>query len=202
MHRYYLVYWPEERSVSTVKSNGICSPSLEELKVGVGCKVSIGRRLYDGKIAATGTYMHMSTALANYQELVGCGATLTGCFILRLLRLLSLGSKVEMERLEEDFVTGVWSPPFTDSVTLLATCNTAEPPSKRRRQQKTKTKTGKENNKQQTKTGKKNNKQQKSGGKENKQQNSGGKKSKQPGISLIIVVLGALIINMHSSILS
>ncbi len=51
------------------------------------------------------------------------------------------GSKVEMERLEENFVTGVWSPPFTDNAILLASCKSAEPPNKRRRQQKTKTTT-------------------------------------------------------------
>jgi len=53
-NRYYLVYWPEEQSVSSVRSDGITSPSLVDLKVGVDCKVSLGRRLYNGKIAATG----------------------------------------------------------------------------------------------------------------------------------------------------
>jgi len=36
-NRYYLVYWPEEQSVSSVRSDGITSPSLVDLKVGVDC---------------------------------------------------------------------------------------------------------------------------------------------------------------------
>ncbi len=84
-----------------------------------------------------------------------------------------IGSKVEMERLEENFVTGVWSPPFADNATPMATCNSAEPPNKRRPQQKTKT----------TSKGKGNNKQQKSVGKDNKQHKSAGKGNKQQQIS-------------------
>jgi len=73
-----------------------------------------------------------------------------------------------MKQLEEDFVMGVWSPPFSNSVAPLTSCNTAEPPSKRRQQKKN----GKENNQPQAK------------GKTNKlQQKSGRKKKKQPGIS-------------------
>ncbi len=39
--KYYQVYWPSELSVSTVRSDDITSPSLEELKVGVAYKVSL-----------------------------------------------------------------------------------------------------------------------------------------------------------------
>ncbi len=49
------------------------------------------------------------------------------------------GSKVEMEQLEEDFVSGTWSLPFSDNVEPSDDCN-PEPPSKRQRKKTAATK--------------------------------------------------------------
>ncbi len=56
MHKYYLVFWPEEQSVSSVKIESITSPAQEELKCGTECTVKIKKQLHCGKIAATGTF--------------------------------------------------------------------------------------------------------------------------------------------------
>ena len=66
MHKYYLVYWPGEESVTAVSAEAISYPPLHELEVGVDCEVTIRRQTHKGKIAARGNikfcmlYVHIT----------------------------------------------------------------------------------------------------------------------------------------------
>ena len=51
---YYLVFWPDEESVSAVHKNSIASQPVEALETGMECQVKQGTKVYSGKIAATG----------------------------------------------------------------------------------------------------------------------------------------------------
>ena len=54
MYMYFLVYWPEEESVSTVERDAISCPSGCDLSVGAKCEVAVRRQKYKGRIAAKG----------------------------------------------------------------------------------------------------------------------------------------------------
>lgn len=57
MHKYFLVYWPEEQSVSAVTNEAISWPSACEFEVGAECEVTVRRQTYRGKIAARGDFL-------------------------------------------------------------------------------------------------------------------------------------------------
>lgn len=53
---YCLVYWPDEESVTALKTNMIHSPVPSDLKVGDSCDVAICKKMHSGKLAAKGEF--------------------------------------------------------------------------------------------------------------------------------------------------
>ena len=53
---FFLIYWPEEESVTAVPSKRIVEPSSDSLGVGDYCQVKHARTVYEGKVAAVGKY--------------------------------------------------------------------------------------------------------------------------------------------------
>ena len=51
---HYLIFWPEEESVSTVCEQAIVSPDVGARNVGAGCKVKATGKVYGGVIAGNG----------------------------------------------------------------------------------------------------------------------------------------------------
>ena len=68
MYRYFVIYWPEEGSVSTVERDAISCSSGREFNIGVDCDVTVKRQKYKGRIAARGN--EISYLL--YASLVAC----------------------------------------------------------------------------------------------------------------------------------
>ena len=119
------MYWPHEHSVTAVEASKVCSTNT--LEIGSDCEVVIADKKYEGKISAKGKYIKK---------------LLPYIYCVHFL-IIHLGTKAEMEKLEDQFVAGSWAPPFMTS-----------PKKKRKvkqRQQQPKEKTQKENKPKKTK---------------------------------------------------
>ena len=120
MHKYYLVDWPEEESVTAVSAEAISCPPPHQLEVGVDCEVTIRRQTHRGKIAAKGNNSYVnSTVLLLTANLP--------------LLHIHVGSKSEMESCERRFVSGEWTPSIVNGGTGLSSHNTTaeQPPAKK-----------------------------------------------------------------------
>ena len=119
------MYWSHEHSVTAVEASKVCSTNT--LEIGSDCEVVITDKKYEGKISAKGKYIKK---------------LLPYIYCVHFL-IIHLGTKAEMEKLEDQFVAGSWAPPFMT------------PPKKKRkvkqRQQQPKEKTQKENKPKKTK---------------------------------------------------
>lgn len=134
---YYLDFWEAENSVLMVSAS--CIPEQEQAVVGEDCDVVIMRKSYSGWLAARG----MCPSLCNvYRPLLyKVAITFTDLVIRSYLVyicsryrcmyvcLFSLGSKIEMERLESLFLNGDYNPLKPNSTVLPTSTPSSPPPS-------------------------------------------------------------------------
>ena len=120
--QFYLVYWVEEGGVSTIHRDDISSLTID-VNIGSLYKVKFGKGVFPGKIAACGKY---SPSVS-----IKCVLFHTAC-----LTTICIGNKKEISELEDKFIYGDWTPPFSDSSQkpLIESTNVQiAPPAKRRR---------------------------------------------------------------------
>ena len=80
--------WPNEGSVTAVSASAVHGHCT--MTVGDQCKVTMNKKEYNGKVAEKGTNV---------------------IYIFHILKSFT-GTRVEMDRVEDKFVTGEWIPPF------------------------------------------------------------------------------------------
>ena len=63
---YYLIFWPEEDSVSVVIRSSIVGSDFDTLDVGTECQVKQRSKLFSGKVAASGEKKLILTCSIGY----------------------------------------------------------------------------------------------------------------------------------------
>ena len=87
-YTHYIIYWPKG-SVSSISAS---KAKPEKVAIGEKCEVTIGKKKYTGTVVARGK--------ANYTQ-----------YNIWYNICILTGTKAEMDKMEDMFVTGEWIPP-------------------------------------------------------------------------------------------